>query len=150
MTTRRGFTFVEMMIVMIIVGLLSSVAVPKYIDLKRRASTTRVVGDFQAIRIAAMSFFGDSAYYPAEAPAGEIPPHLDKYLPTGFTFRRPGWTLDYENWDVGESSFSTTSQVIAITLIPDDPLLAVTTLRVMGGVPAYLEGNTVTFIISGL
>ena len=147
---QRGFTFVEMLICMIIVGLLSSVAVPKYIDLKRRASTTRVVGDFQVLRVAAISFFGDSAYYPAEAGPGEMPAHLDKYLPNGFTFRRPGWTLDYENWDVGESSFSTTSQVIAITLIPDDPVLAQTTLSVMGGVPAYLEGNTVTFIISGL
>ena len=135
---------------MIVVGLLSSVAVPKYIDLKRRASTTRVVGDFNAVRIAAMSFYADSGYYPSEAAAGEIPEHMGKYLPIGFSFKRTGWMLDYENWDVGESSISTTTAVVAIAVIADDPILAVQTERILGGVPAFLEGNVVTFVISGL
>ena len=148
--TRRGFTFIEMLIVMIIVGLLSSVAVPKYIDLKRRASTTRVVGDFNAVRIAAMSFYADSGYYPDETAAGVIPPTLARYLPTGFSFVKPGWTLDYENWDAGQSPLGGTSAIVAISVIPDDPILAVQTERILGGIPAFREGNVVTFVISGL
>src|SRR6185295_20283839 len=95
--SRFGFTFVELMIAMIIVGCLSAIAVPKYIDLKRRANTTKVLGDFQVVRVAVMSFYADSSYYPAETGAGVIPPHLQKYLPLGFEFSRPQWTLDYEN-----------------------------------------------------
>ena len=37
MTRRRGFTFIEILMVMIIIGLLSSMAILKYIDLKRQA-----------------------------------------------------------------------------------------------------------------
>jgi len=147
---RSGFSMLEMLIVMIIVGLLSSVAVPKYIDLKRRASTTRVVGDFNAIRVAAMSFYADSGYYPEETAAGVIPPTHLRYLPTGFSFVKPGWTLDYESWDAGQSPLGGTSAVVAISVIPDDPILAIQTERMLGGIPAFREGNVVTFVISGL
>jgi prepilin-type N-terminal cleavage/methylation domain-containing protein len=148
---RAGFTFIEMLIVMIIVGLLSSVAVPKYIDLKRRASTTRVVGDINAVRVAALSFYADSGYFPGEADAGEIPDNMVKYLPIGFTFHRPGWTLDYEYWDIGQSPFSNSTSIVAVAVIPEDPKLAESTFTMLGrGVPAFVNGDVVTFVISGL
>jgi len=36
MRRRGGFTFVELLVSMTVIGILSAVAVPKYIDLKRR------------------------------------------------------------------------------------------------------------------
>lgn len=148
---RPGFTFVELMISMIIVGCLSAIAVPKYIDLKRRANTTKVIGDFQAVRVAVMSFYADSSYFPTESGPGEIPPNMAKYLPIGFTFQRVGWKLDYENWDLGQGQgFSSSSALIGVTIICDDPALGETTSRLLGNVPQVSFSPSVTFMVSGM
>ena len=148
---RRGFTFVELMVAMTIVGILATVAVPKYIDLKRRANTTKILGDFQAIRVAVMSFYADSSYYPAETGSGQIPPHLQKYLPLGFEFTRPQWTLDYENWELeSEPNFTNSKTLIAVTVTTQDPALGETTSRIMGSVPQFSVGNKYTFMIAGM
>ncbi len=148
---RRGFTFVELMISMIIVGSLSAIAVPKYIDLKRRANTTKVIGDFQAVRVAVMSFYADSSYFPDESDPGEIPANLTKYLPIGFTFERPEWTLDYENWDLGQGQgFTNASALIGVTIICQDPSLGETTSRLLGNVPQVSFSPSITFMVSGM
>ena len=147
---RRGFTFVELMVSMTIVGILSTVAVPKYIDLKRRANTAKVIGDVETVRVAVMSFFADSAYFPAEAGPGATPKNLQKYLPMGFQFTRPQWTLDYENWDVGAQGFTNANALIGVSVTTQDPELGANTSRVLGNVPQFGAGNSVTFLISGL
>ena len=136
---------------MIIVGCLSAIAVPKYIDLKRRANTTKVIGDFQTVRVAVMSFYADSSYFPGESGPGEIPNNLQRYLPIGFTFQRAEWTLDYENWDVGEGQgFSNSSSLIGVTVNCQDALLGETTSRLLGNVPQVAASPSFTFMISGM
>jgi len=149
MRRRRGFTFVEIMISMIIVGMLSAIAVPKYVDLKRKANTTKVIGDFQAVRVAVMSFYADSMYFPAEAAAGEIPEHLANYLPIGFKFTREQWTLDYERWDAGGLAGSS-DVIVGVSVVTQDYALGETTSRVLGNVPQLSFSPSFTFIISGL
>lgn len=136
---------------MIIVGCLSAVAVPKYIDLKRRANTTKVIGDFQAVRVAVMSFYADSQYFPAETGPGEVPANLTKYLPIGFTFQRLEWTLDYENWDVGQGAgFTNSTSLIGVTVNCQDAMLGETTSRLLGNVPQVAASPSYTFMISGM
>lgn len=136
---------------MIIVGCLSAVAVPKYIDLKRRANTTKVIGDFQAVRVAVMSFYADSQYFPAETGPGEVPANLTKYLPIGFTFQRSEWTLDYENWDVGQGAgFTNSTSLIGVTVNCQDAMLGETTSRTLGNVPQVSASPSYTFMISGM
>ena len=151
MNRRRGFTLVELLVSMTVVGLLSAVAVPKYIDLKRRANTTRVIGDIQAVRVAVMTFFADSSYFPAEAGPGVVPPNMGKYLPIGFAFVTPQWTIDYEHWDAGGQGADHASSLIGITIIcTEDPLLGETTSRLLGNVPQVISSPSFTFMISGL
>ena len=152
MTRRRaGFTFVELLVSMTVIGILSAVAVPKYIDLKRRANTTKVIGDIQVVRVAVMTFFADSAYFPAEVGPGVTPKNLQKYLPIGFSFSGPQWTLDYENWDVdAESGVSSAPALIGVSVSTQDPELGEATSRLLGNVPQFSAGNTVTFLISGM
>jgi prepilin-type N-terminal cleavage/methylation domain-containing protein len=145
---RRGFTFIEIMVSMTIVGLLSAVAVPKYIDLKRRANTTRVIGDFQTVRVAVMAFYADSSYFPAEVGPGAVPPNLSGYLPIGFDFTKDSWQLDYERWPSGGVGGS--DVIVGVSVITDDVILAETTSRVLGNVPQVAASPTFTFIISGL
>ena len=40
-SSRGGFTFIELLIVMIVLGILASLAVMKYIDLRHRALTAQ-------------------------------------------------------------------------------------------------------------
>ena len=148
MKRRRGFTFVEIMISMTIVGLLSAIAVPKYIDLKRKANTTKVIGDFQTVRVAVMSFYADSSYFPAEAAAGTVPQNLTNYLPMNFKFVKEGWTLDYERWESG--GVGSTDVIVGVTVVTQDAVLAETTSRVLGNVPQVGFAPSFTFIISGL
>ena len=148
---KRGFTFVELLVSMTVVAILSAVAVPKYIDLKRRANTTKVIGDIQVVRVAVMTFFADSAYFPAEVGAGVTPKNLQKYLPIGFSFSEPRWTLDYENWSVdAESGVTDVPSLIGISVTTQDPELGEATSRVLGNVPQFTAGNSVTFLISGM
>ena len=148
---KRGFTFVELLVSMTVVGILSAVAVPKYIDLKRRANTTKVIGDIQVVRVAVITFFADSAYFPAEVGAGVTPKNLQKYLPIGFSFSEPRWTLDYENWSVdAESSLTDAPSLIGVSVTTQDPELGEATSRLLGNVPQFTAGNSVTFLISGM
>lgn len=148
---RRGFTFVELLVSMTVVGLLSAVAVPKYIDLKRRANTTKVLGDFQAVRVAVMSFYADSSYWPeGGAELGTIPPNLERYLPIGFSFSRTTWKLKYEIWELGQAPFTSASALVGVTVVTDDPVLGETTSRLLGNVPQIASGNSFTFMVSGM
>ena len=150
MRRRRGFTFVELLVSMTVVGLLSAVAVPKYIDLKRRANTTKVLGDFQVVRVAVMSFYADSSYWPEDAALGSIPQNLEKYLPAGFAFTRQDWRLKLEVWELGQAPFTSASALVGITVETDDPLLGETTSRLLGNVPQVANGSSITFMISGM
>ena len=98
MSSRRaGFTFIEMLIVMIVLGLLASLAILKYIDLKNRALTAQASADMDAVRLAAYSTWYETGSWPTEVGAGVLPAEMAPYLAKGFTFSRPEYTLDYEN-----------------------------------------------------
>lgn len=167
MTRKTGFTLIEVVMTMMIIGLLSSIAIPKFRDVRRRAVATQIIGDFDAVRIATMNFYVDSTYFPAEVDAGKLPPNLAPYLPVNFTMKRPLWTLDYENWvtittkvtgsetggqkgkgkGVGVTKTTKTETVIALSFTTADTALGRTAMRMMGGAPAYTVGNKYTFLI---
>ncbi len=55
----KGFTFIELMIVIAIVGILAAVSIPLYIDYTRKARTTEVPENFKVIIKEQMSFMYD-------------------------------------------------------------------------------------------
>jgi general secretion pathway protein G len=70
---RVGFTFIELLVVVTIVGLLSSIAVPKYRAMKQRAQATNVLGDLQVVRVAVLNYYADYQQFPVEAGPGTAP-----------------------------------------------------------------------------
>ena len=145
-----GFTLVELMVVVMIVGLLGSIAIPKFSTIRRQATATQMVGDFGVVRHAALSFYVDSGYFPKEAGSGAVPASLKKYLPTKYSFKKKQWTMDYENW-TGKTSkaYKATGIVIGVSFTLQDSLLGKTAMSLMGNEPAVTVGKKYTFLISG-
>ena len=145
---RIGFTLVEILMSVTIVALLASIAVPKFRDIKRRATATQILGDFDALRHAVLSFYVDSQYFPKEQSSGKMPANLQPYLPNGFKMKKPQWTLDYENWAVKGSRVTKTGIVVGVSFTTPDSSLGRTAMSLFGNVPNYTIGTRYTLLIS--
>jgi prepilin-type N-terminal cleavage/methylation domain-containing protein len=55
----RGFTIVELLTVIIVLGLLSGIAILKYLDLRNQARAAEVAGDFRTVMVAAYNYYSD-------------------------------------------------------------------------------------------
>jgi general secretion pathway protein G len=64
MTKHRGFTLIELIVVLAAVGLLLSLATPRYLDYLQRAKESVVLQDLAVMRDAIDKFLGDQGRYP--------------------------------------------------------------------------------------
>lgn len=146
---RAGFTMIELMMTVTIVALLASIAVPKFRDIRRRATAAQLMGDFDVMRHAALSFYVDSQYFPDEAGTGDIPVNLKTYLPNGFTMKKPLWELDYENWALMTGTkWTKTGIIIGVSFTTADTALGRTAMKLIGNAPGFTVGSRYTFLIS--
>lgn len=141
---RRGFTLVEMMVVVVVIGLLASIVTLKYIDLSRTAYAAKVVGEFTTVRLAAYNYEADhNNHWPGGAASGVVPGEMIPYLPDGFSFVTPSYTLDWDN-----RAPSTDPYMLAISLTSSDPALMNALAQNLGNnAPYFFAGNRLTYII---
>lgn len=67
MRERRGFTLIELMIVVAIIGILASIAVPKFANLIRKSNEGKLKGTLGAMRSALSIYYGDlEGVYPSD------------------------------------------------------------------------------------
>lgn len=81
---QAGFTLIEVMIVVAIVGILTAIAVPAYGDYVKRGRITEAVSGLSDMRVKMEQFFQDNRTYVGACVAGTVAP-----LPantTQFTF----------------------------------------------------------------
>ena len=68
---RRGFTIIELLIVIIIIGILAAIAIPRYTETKRLTYLSSMKADLRTIVSAAEAHFSqDGTYANYPAPAG--------------------------------------------------------------------------------
>jgi len=61
----KGFTLIELMIVVAIIGILAAIAIPKFADLIRKSNEGSTKGNLGAVRSALSIYYGDmEGYYP--------------------------------------------------------------------------------------
>lgn len=94
---RRGFTIVEVFTVMVIIGVLASIALLRYIDLTNEALAGKVGSEMQQVRLAAIAYFADQNSFPPASPEGTRPPDLEPFLSDATQFSTPAYTLEWIN-----------------------------------------------------
>jgi prepilin-type N-terminal cleavage/methylation domain-containing protein len=146
---RHGFTIIELMMVMIVMGLLSGMAILKYIDLRHRARAAEVAADLQAVRLAAYGAWYEHNTWPTDAGPGQVPADLVAYLPTNFSFAKAEYTLDWENF-VPPGGGPSGGMQLGVVVTASTPRLRKTLEQTLGSrLPFVSAGNTLTFIIVG-
>ena len=58
--TQKGFTLIELMIVVAIIGILAAIALPKFAQMLEKANVGNCKGNLGAIRSAASIYYGDN------------------------------------------------------------------------------------------
>ena len=66
MKKRKGFTLIELMIVIAIIIILAAIAIPNYLRMTDRARRSRVAGDFASIATALEAYSVDWGEYPVD------------------------------------------------------------------------------------
>jgi len=81
MRKTHGFTLIELMIVVAIIGILSAIAIPKFADLIRKSNEGATKGSLGAIRSAMSIYYGEiEGWYPITDPAPLLTMENGKYL----------------------------------------------------------------------
>jgi prepilin-type N-terminal cleavage/methylation domain-containing protein len=130
---RRGFTLVEVMIVVCILGLLAAIATPKVQAARAHARAADVLGAMRAVRIAATIYYDSATAWPANAAAGVIPAKLAGYLPRSGIgiFTGNGWTMRWKTVNVVSGGITTIDATMQIKTT--DPLLCLPLSNLLGG-----------------
>jgi prepilin-type N-terminal cleavage/methylation domain-containing protein len=93
--TRKGFTLIELLIVLVILGIMATIAVTKFSNSKRKAYTAAMKSDLRNLLGAEEAFFADSVYYIAYGDTAKL-----KF--------RPSISVGKPNITVGEGYWSAT------------------------------------------
>lgn len=147
---RHGFTMVEVLTVVVVMGTLVRMSVPSFHEVLVRARAAEVIGDFETVRVAVLNYHADHLQWPQDGYAGQVPEGLGPYLPEGFTFQGMGYQLDWENWvlPAGLPQDPEARGILAVSVVTEDRELGEALADILGGGMAhYALGDAYTFVI---
>ncbi len=108
---RLGFTLMEIMIVVMIIGLLAAIAIPGVTRARQRAQNTRFIADLNVSVRAFEQYAIETGIYPPETAPAVIPDGMNDYLSkmnwVGPNSVGGSWDWDFEQhgFRAGVSSF---------------------------------------------
>lgn len=72
MRSRQGFTLIELLIVIAIILILISIALPNFLEAQMRAKVAKARGDIRSIATGMETYFLDERTYPNDCPGAEV------------------------------------------------------------------------------
>jgi prepilin-type N-terminal cleavage/methylation domain-containing protein len=144
---RRGFTLIELMVVVLVLSVLAGIALLKYMDLRNSAIATQMGQEMRAVTIASINYYADREQWPPETGAGAVPNGLGPLLPgqLAASFDRGQYVLDYDR--IGDDG---SGYVIGVSVTTSDPKLFAKFVQYLGTTaPFSLSGNSLTYLIAG-
>lgn len=82
LSNRKGFTLVELLVVISIIGILSAIAIPKFTDATKTARGAKIQADLRTMESAIAIYYASAGTYPA-TPAALVSANLLTSEPAG-------------------------------------------------------------------
>ena len=147
---RRGLTLIELLSTLTIVAILAQVAIPAMSAMKRRADAARVVGDLNAIRVAAFDHYAGLGYFPATQPWATPPATMINSLPQGFSWTYKSVQYRWHRFPLpgGVPGNQAQSALIAVEVQSADLALMAAIKGAYRAGTAFGTATNVTFILN--
>jgi len=146
---KRGFTLIEMAIVVLILGILANIAIPFTQQVKHKADAARVIGDYKAIQAAVLGNFAETQQLPNSSGWGQVPRELASLLPTGFDFTHGDVQYRWRLWRLvhGPSRLSSQQVLMGLQVTTSDRDLMKAIKGLYPGQLAFGTATRVMFIM---
>ena len=148
---QRGFTLVEIMIVVTIIGLLAAMSIPAFKRVRNRAQASRVANDFRIFTDAFQMYALENGTYPPDNTKGVVPDGMDDYLDTDVWTGETPIGGNY-NWEMGVQGVQAAVSVQSVT-VDNDVLILIDNMMDDGdlsnGIVRSRGGEGVMLVIEG-
>ena len=117
----KGFTLVEIMVVVVIIGLIATMALPAFFQARQNSQNTRLMNDLRVFAGQIETFALETGEFPEDSNTGDIPSGFGPYIKVEQWAEGPSIG---GQWDVELDSFGITSAVGVVGYtVPEEQIL---------------------------